>query len=68
VSLARMGDNSDVYVFKADEYICLWCRFGGEFHAGRFRMMLHQLRHRLAGHRVEAHVFWGLLWPSRWGT
>lgn len=62
MSIARLSENSDVYVYRPDErtYICHFCTFNASrevFLRGRVSARRHMRKHLTAGDRVPEKAF-----------
>jgi hypothetical protein len=61
MSYARMGDDSDVYVYSTGySLICQWCWGGNRDFYSTADMLTHLDEHRAAGERVPDRCYEGL--------
>jgi hypothetical protein len=61
MALARLGDDSDVYVYEYDndQFMCQWCQlnWGRNYTTDTEGMRAHLHHHRDVGHRVPQEAF-----------
>jgi hypothetical protein len=70
MSLCRLSEDSDVYVYEADRmYVCHFCTFNKSrwvLRYSRRAMRRHLRKHRAAGDKVPNDAFRDLAGKGRW--